>query len=501
MTTMMSLPPPSVPPPDRPDRPAADDLHLVRLVLGLTADSREVRSGWLFAALPGARTDGRRFIPDAIRRGARVILAHPDTVLPDDAGDDVMLVTDANPRHRFARLAAAFHGRQPAMIAAVTGTNGKTSTVQFARQIWQSEGLSAASLGTLGLCAPGLPAIGTLTTPDPLVLHAALADLVDARVTHLAMEASSHGLDQHRLDGVRVRVAAFTNLSRDHLDYHGTMAAYWAAKRRLFTELLEPTGTAVINADADQAAELIAACTARGQQVLSCGRAGRDITLVSVNPQLDGLHLRLVVLGRSYDVRLPLVGLFQADNALCALGIAIASGSDPARAVGALEGLTGVRGRLEQVAVHPAGAPVFVDYAHTPDALTTVLTALRPHVDGRLVVVFGCGGDRDPGKRPQMGAAVQGLADLAIVTDDNPRTEDPAAIRAAVLAAAPGALEVGDRAEAIRHAVGQLRGGDILVVAGKGHEQGQIVGAEVRPFDDATQARHAVAALTKGEGS
>ena len=478
---------------------AADDRALASGLPGLTADSRQVGPGWLFAALEGRSVDGHTFIPAAIGAGAAVILARPGTALPEGA-DGVRLITDREPRCRFARLAAAHFGRQPSVIAAVTGTNGKTSTVQFVRQLWQAEGRAAASLGTLGVVAPGLALSGTLTTPDPMVLHAVLADLVETGVTHAALEASSHGLDQCRLDGMDVAIAAFTQLSRDHLDYHGSEQAYWQAKRRLFDDVLAPDGVAVINADAPQAAELEAVAAARGQSVIMYGRAGRDVRIVETTPHLDGLSVRLTVQGRAFQVSLPLVGAFQAHNAACALAIALASGSEPAVAVPALESLTGVPGRLELAAKHPAGAPVFVDYAHTPDALESVLTALRPPVRRRLLVVFGCGGDRDRGKRPLMGQVVANAADAAIVTDDNPRTEDPAAIRAAVLAACPDAMEIGDRGEAIRAAVGMLGGGDVLVIAGKGHEQGQTVGTEVRPFDDVIEARRAMAELAGDPG-
>ena len=466
-------------------------------IVGLTADSREVRPGYLFAALPGTRADGRRYIPEAMANGAVAILAPTGTALPPFA-TGVTLITDDVPRRRFAQLAAAFFGTQPRIIAAVTGTNGKTSTAHFSRQIWERCGHVSASLGTLGVTAPGFDRSGALTTPDPVALHGQLADLAAAGVTHLAMEASSHGLDQYRLDGVAVGIAAFTNLSRDHLDYHGSLSAYWAAKRRLFSDILVAGGTTVFNADTPQAADLAEIGASRGQRLLSFGRAGRDIRVERSVPLLHGTALSLSVRSQSFEVELPLVGAFQAQNAVCALGIAVASGIEPEQAVEALTALRGVRGRLELVARHPNGAPVFVDYAHTPEALETVLTALRPHVGGRLVAVFGCGGDRDRGKRPVMGATVRRLADHAIVTDDNPRGEPPAAIRAAALAAIPEAEEIGDRAEAIRAAVRGLHPGDILVIAGKGHEQGQIVGDEIRPFDDAEEAVRAVAELEGG---
>ncbi|NNG04335.1 MAG: UDP-N-acetylmuramoyl-L-alanyl-D-glutamate--2,6-diaminopimelate ligase [Inquilinus sp.] len=469
-------------------------LHGLPEITGLTADSRAVEPGFLFAALPGSQADGRDFIGAAIAKGAIAILAPAGTVLPDYAGA-ATLITDDRPRRRFALIAAAFHGSQPATIAAITGTNGKTSTAHFTRQIWERLGHRAASLGTLGITAPGLENYGALTTPDPAALHASLADLAAAGVTHLAMEASSHGLDQYRLDGVRVTAAGFTNLSRDHLDYHGTMEAYLAAKGRLFDEVLAPGGTAVLNADAPESSALAARARAAGRRVSTYGVAGEAIRLDDAVPQADGLALGLTIEGRRYSANLPLVGTFQVANALCALGLVLADDVAPAAAVEALGHLQGVRGRLEQVARHPNGAPVYVDYAHTPDALETVLKALRPHTVGRLVCVFGCGGDRDPGKRPLMGATVAQLADRPIVTDDNPRTEDPAAIRAATLAACPGAREIGDRAGAIRSAIAGLAPDDVLIIAGKGHETGQIVGEEVHPFDDAEHARAAAAGL------
>ncbi|MEE8272293.1 MAG: UDP-N-acetylmuramoyl-L-alanyl-D-glutamate--2,6-diaminopimelate ligase [Alphaproteobacteria bacterium] len=463
-------------------------------ITGLTADSREVGPGFLFAALPGARADGRAFIGQAVRNGAVVVLAPTGSTLPDGM-TGVRLITDDRPRRRFAAIAAAFYCRQPATIAAVTGTNGKTSTANFTRQIWESLGHRAASLGTLGITAPGMDDYGALTTPDPVALHASLADLAAAGITHLAMEASSHGLDQYRLDGVRVGAAGFTNLSRDHLDYHGTMEAYLGAKSRLFDEVLQPGGTAVLNADAPETVALAARVTGAGHTVMTYGARGRAIRLDDATPLVQGLRLKLQVMDRPLSLVLPLVGGFQAQNALCALGLVLAGGADPVDATGALSVLRGVRGRLELAARHPNGAPIYVDFAHTPDALATVLSALRPHAAARLVAVFGCGGDRDQGKRPVMGRTVRQLADRAIVTDDNPRTEDPAAIRAAVLAACPDAAEIGDRGEAIRTAIAGLAPDDVLVIAGKGHETGQIVGEDVHPFDDAECARAAAIEL------
>jgi UDP-N-acetylmuramoyl-L-alanyl-D-glutamate--2,6-diaminopimelate ligase len=465
---------------------------------GLTADSREVKPGWLFAALPGSRADGRAFIPEAVRHGATVILAPLGTALPAGCRG-VRLITDAEPRRLFARIAAAFFGLQPATTVAVTGTNGKTSVVAFTRQIWQRLGCRAASLGTLGVVAPGLEEPGSLTTPDPVALHARLAELAASGVTHLALEASSHGLAQFRLDGLALVAAGFTNLGRDHLDYHGSRAAYFKAKARLFRELLGTHGVVVVNRDDESGAVIAEMCAGRGQRVVSYGSPGHaepcDIEIVAVRPMPDALDLSIRLEGKPYRLTLPLVGRFQAENALCALGLVLATGGEPLAALGALESLKPVRGRLELAGRHPSGAPVFVDYAHTPDALAAALDALRPHAAGRLAVVFGCGGDRDTGKRPLMGGIAARLADRVIVTDDNPRSEPPAAIRAAILAASPGATEIGDRGEAICAGVDALGPGDVLLIAGKGHEQGQTIGEHVRPFDDATVARAALAAL------
>ncbi|WP_431855477.1 UDP-N-acetylmuramoyl-L-alanyl-D-glutamate--2,6-diaminopimelate ligase [Azospirillum sp.] len=472
------------------------DHHQVRDidVTGLTADSRAVQPGFVFAALPGTKADGRAFIEGALAKGAVAVLAPPGTTLP--AGSAAVLIEDEQPRLAFARMAAAFHGRQPETVVAVTGTNGKTSTVQFARQLWTALGHRAAALGTLGITGPGVDKYGAMTTPDPVLLHKTLAEVAEAGVDHLAMEASSHGLDQFRLDGVRVSAAGFTNLTRDHLDYHGSMEAYAEAKAQLFGRVLSPGGGAVLNADSPEFSALAEICTQRGHRLFGYGFAGRELTVRSVEPMPHGQRLHLTVLGREHTVELPLVGRFQAWNALCALGLVLATGSDADKAIEALAALDGVKGRMQHVATHPNGAPVFVDFAHTPDALETVLTALRPHAAGKLVVVFGCGGDRDRGKRPVMAELAGRLADRVIVTDDNPRTEDPASVRAEVLAGYREAEEIGDRHAAIRAAVRGLAPDDVLVIAGKGHEQGQIVGTEVRPFDDAAEARAAVAEIT-----
>ncbi|HMA51409.1 MAG TPA: UDP-N-acetylmuramoyl-L-alanyl-D-glutamate--2,6-diaminopimelate ligase [Magnetospirillaceae bacterium] len=458
-------------------------------IAGLTADSRAVKPGDLFAALPGGSADGRSFIEDAIARGAVAVLAPAGTVLEDKRA---VLVTDDNPRRRFALMAAKFFGRQPATMVAVTGTNGKTSVANFTRQIWSLLELPAASFGTVGLVSPQRNEAGTLTTPDPVALHRLLAELADEGVTHAAFEASSHGLDQYRLDGVSLSAAAFTNLTRDHLDYHGDMDGYWQAKRRLFAELLPDWGTVVVNADTEQAEDIKALAQGRGQRVIGFGTVGEDIRILKVAPAAAGQEISLSVLGRRYDLLLPLAGDFQVFNAACALGLVIATGGDVHLATLALEKLQGVPGRLQLVAQNARGAAIYVDYAHTPDGLETALRALKPHTKGRLIALFGCGGDRDPGKRPMMGAIAARLSDYAIVTDDNPRTEDAADIRAQVMVGCPNAEEIGDRRSAIRAAVAMAEEGDVVVLAGKGHESGQIVGSTVLPFDDADEARKAV---------
>jgi len=459
-------------------------------ITGLAADSRKVRPGYLFMAVPGARADGRAFAADAAARGARAILA-PVGTAPDSLPDGVAVVLDETPRRAFARLAARFFGAQPARTAAVTGTSGKTSVVDFIRQLWRLLGLPAASLGTLGLIAPGMRRAGALTTPDPVQLHRDLARLAEAGIDRVALEASSHGLDQHRLDGVRVSTAVFTNFSRDHLDYHASLEDYLNAKLGLFRRVLTPGGVAVINADDPAGERVDAAARAAGHTVWRFGRSGRasEIAIESIEPAADGQAVSFRLFGRPHRTRLAFAGEFQALNALAALAAVAAEERDPDTAAACLEGLRGVRGRLELAARTRSGAPIYVDYAHKPGALAAALEALRPSVQGRLIVVLGAGGDRDPGKRGEMGAVADRLADLAIVTDDNPRTEDPAAIRAAILSACPGAVEIADRKEAIAAGIDSLRAEDALLVAGKGHETSQIEGAESRPFDDRAVAR------------
>lgn len=465
----------------------------VKNLKGLTNDSRAVKKGYLFAALPGSKADGCKFIEDAIRNGAAAILAPEGTSLP--AGSNITLITDSNPRRRLALLAAEFYGSQPDFIAAVTGTNGKTSTVHFTRDLWKQRGLKAASIGTLGVRGPDMVRSGSLTTPDPVSLQAELADLAAVKVTHLAMEASSIGLHQYRLDGVHVRAAAYTNLSWDHLDYHENMDNYLESKMRLFGEILDPSGTAVLNADAPEFEKISALVKKRGAQILSYGKKASDLRLIDAVATPSGTDLRLEIFGRAYEVSFPVVGSFQLMNALCALGIVISENSSDPQSIEAyvkgLAHLQGPPGRMELVSGHPHAA-VYVDYAHTPDALKTVLEALRVHTSGRLVCLFGCGGDRDRSKRPAMGEIAARLADEVIVTDDNPRSEDPVAIRREILKAAPKAREIDGRGAAIRMAIHSLQSGDVLVIAGKGHEQGQIFSDHTEPFDDVTEARKAI---------
>lgn len=480
-------------------------------IAGLSADSRAILPGFLFAALPGAATDGRAYIPQALENGAVAILAPAGFRLQDWTGgavrDDISVITDPDPRRRLARMAARFHGAQPDTIAAVTGTNGKTSVVSFTRQIWAALGYRAASAGTLGLTAPGMvrgankEAGPGLTTSDPIQLHETLAALKADGVDRLALEASSHGLDQRRLDGVNITAAAFTNLTRDHLDYHRSMTAYRNAKLRLFDTLLKTGGVAVAPGAAPELRAIATLAAERDFRVLTYGRnhdgeAPLHVGYHAATPYGDGWTLSLEVMGQHHDVEFALPGAFQIDNALCALALVIGCGADPATATRTLPRLTGIPGRLEKIVARANGAPVYVDYAHTPDALATVLRALRPHISGRLTVVFGCGGDRDAGKRPEMGAIAERLADHIIVTDDNPRTEDPAAIRTAILETCASGVEIGDRNEAIRTAIAELNAGDCLLIAGKGHETGQIIGEETLPFNDAIAARAAIEGQT-----
>jgi UDP-N-acetylmuramoyl-L-alanyl-D-glutamate--2,6-diaminopimelate ligase len=447
---------------------------------GVATDSRRVKPGDLFVAVTGTHADGLAYVQAAVEAGAVAVMAER---MPQGLPTDIAVVVVKAVRPALAQVAARFYPQQPATIAAVTGTSGKTSVAAFTRQIWSALGHAAASIGTIGVVAPSGEVYGSLTTPDPVDLHRTLDQLAREGVTHLALEASSHGLDQHRLDGVHIQAAAFTNLSHDHLDYHGTRESYLAAKLRLFDELMPSDGAAVVATDGDAAEDVIAAARRRGLAVLTVGRRGDAIRLIQA--EIDGFSQTLEIehQGSRLRVRLPLVGAFQVENALVAAGLAIAGGGDPDAVFSSLEGLKGAKGRLELVG-HRRGAPVFIDYAHKPDALAQTLDALRPYASRQLVVVFGAGGDRDRNKRPMMGAIAAAKADRVIVTDDNPRSEPPAAIRAEILAAVPRALEIGDRAEAIRFAIAGLEAGDVLVIAGKGHESGQIVGDKVLPFTD-----------------
>jgi UDP-N-acetylmuramoyl-L-alanyl-D-glutamate--2,6-diaminopimelate ligase len=462
-------------------------------ITGVTADSRRVQPGFLFAALPGTQVDGREFAMKAVAGGAAAVLAGERI-----QGLVVPLVTSPDPRRAYALAAAQFWGAQPQACIAVTGTNGKTSVANFCRQMFAHARRTSASMGTLGLTVsrPGGPdeqlTPAGLTTPDAADIAELLAKVAGMGVTHFAMEASSHGVDQRRLDGVKLQAAGFLNLTQDHLDYHGTMGAYRAAKLRLFETLLPRGGTAVLNADSDAYPAFAAAAVCAGQSVVSVGEKGQGVRLLSRTLLPEGQRLKLDVHGLAAEVRLPLAGGFQASNALVALGLCMAAGLSADEALAGLETLEGAAGRLQRVGTGPRGGEAYVDYAHTPDGLETVLAALRPHVRGKLIVVFGAGGDRDRGKRPIMGEIAGRLADVAIVTDDNPRSEDPAAIRAEVLAGAKGLKEIGDRREAIREAAALLGDGDILVVAGKGHEQGQKVGDVVHPFDDVVETAKAL---------
>jgi UDP-N-acetylmuramoyl-L-alanyl-D-glutamate--2,6-diaminopimelate ligase len=469
-------------------------------ITGLAVDSREVKDGYLFAALPGTRVHGGEFIQYALRMGASAILTDAEgaRIAADElAASDAALVIAEDPRQTLAFTAALWFGEQPGIVAAVTGTNGKTSVATFLRMIWQELGLEAINLGTTGVEGDYTAPLNH-TTPEPILLHRTLAAACDAGIEFAAMEASSHGLDQRRLDGVQLKAAGFTNFTQDHLDYHESFEEYFDAKAGLFARVLPEEGTAVINIDDARGVDMAAIARARGQTVLTVGRNGADLTLDAQRFDATGQQIRFTFRGRSYMARLNLIGGFQAENVLLAAGLAIACGADPERVFEVLHELKTVRGRMQLAATRQNGAAVFVDYAHTPDAIETALKAMRPHVMGRLIALIGAGGDRDAGKRPLMGAAAAANADLVFVTDDNPRSEDPAVIRSAVMLGAPEAIEVGDRAEAILRAVDALQPGDALLIAGKGHETGQIVGDAILPFDDCEQASVAVAALDGG---
>ncbi|MEP4197446.1 MAG: UDP-N-acetylmuramoyl-L-alanyl-D-glutamate--2,6-diaminopimelate ligase [Aliishimia sp.] len=464
---------------------------------GLAVDSRDVQPGFLFAALPGSRVHGATFIQYALRMGATGILtdtAGAAIAAKEIAAANVALVLSDNPREALARAAALWFGAQPATMIAVTGTNGKTSVSTFVRQIWIELDLAAVNLGTTGVEGAWTAPLKH-TTPEPITLHKALAQAADAGITHAAMEASSHGLDQRRLDGVVLKAAGFTNFTQDHLDYHETFDAYFDAKAALFARVLPEDGIAVVNIDDPRGLDMLAIATARGQGVITVGRVGADLHLAGQRMDATGQDLRFSYGGKTYQTRLNLIGDFQAENVLLAAALVIACGAEPGDVFDALPYLVTVRGRMQLAATRDTGAAVFVDYSHTPDAIETALKAMRPHVMGRLIAIVGAGGDRDAGKRPLMGQAAAQNADMVFVTDDNPRSEDPALIRAAVMQGCPEATEIADRAEAILRAVDALGPGDALLIAGKGHESGQIIGDDVLPFDDVEQASIAVSAL------
>jgi UDP-N-acetylmuramoyl-L-alanyl-D-glutamate--2,6-diaminopimelate ligase len=458
-------------------------------ITGVTSDSRKVAPGMVFVAVPGNKADGASYAADAARRGAAAIIAAKRASVSVD-GAPVFLVDD--PRLALAKLAARIFPRQPETMVAVTGTSGKTSVAAFIRQIWEQVGHAAASIGTTGVVAPGRNEYGSLTTPDPVELHKLLTELADAGVTHASMEASSHGLDQRRLDGVRLAAGGFTNLGRDHMDYHPTVEDYHRAKLRLFDTLLPKGAPAVIFADDRWSKPTIDAAKTAGLDVLTVGRHGDFLTLKRVEHERFRQRAEIFSGGELHEIDLPLAGDFQIYNALVAAGLAAATGTSVGKALAALEHLKGAPGRLDLAGTTRDGAPVYVDYAHKPEALENVLASVRPFTTGRVVVVFGCGGDRDKGKRPIMGEIATRLADLVIVTDDNPRSEEPATIRREILAAAPGAIEIGDRHEAIEEAVAALHAGDTLIVAGKGHEEGQTIGGQTFPFSDHEEVRKAL---------
>ena len=453
-------------------------------VTGFAIDHRKVVRGSVFGAFKGAIFNGEDFIGQAVERGAVAVVAGPDAEVAD-----VPLLADPEPRRLFADLAAKFYAPFPETVVAVTGTNGKTSTVEMTRQIWRMSGHRSASIGTLGVTTSDDQVKTGLTTPDIVTFLNNMAGLKRMGISHVAYEASSHGLDQHRAEGVALSAAAFTNFSRDHLDYHETMEAYFAAKMRLFERLL-PTGRpAVIWTDDPKSGEVAERSRRAGHEVVTVGRSGQTIKLVEQKPTALGQTLILEHGGKSHRLALPLIGAYQAANVLTAAGLVLATGGTWADTFSAMQRLAPVRGRLERAVISRGGVPVYIDYAHTPDALEAAIAALRPHVEGRLITVFGAGGDRDQGKRPEMGRVATQLSDVVIVTDDNPRSEDPATIRSAIMAAAPRATEVAGRREAISEAIRIARAGDIVLVAGKGHETGQIIGDKVLPFDDALVAR------------
>lgn len=454
------------------------------MVSGFAIDNRKVAPGTVFGAFQGARVNGEDFIPDAVRAGAVAVVARPEAKV-----EGAIHIAHDNPRRLFAQLAARYFAPFPDVTVAVTGTNGKTSTVELVRQLWRMLGHHSASIGTLGVTTSVDQVSTGLTTPDIVTFLANMSGLKREGITHAAFEASSHGLAQYRTEGLPVSVGAFTNLSRDHLDYHGDMDSYFEAKMRLFDEVVAPQGTAVVWADDEWSDKVLQRATKRGLRVLSVGVQGQALRLANRTPTQLGQTLEVEADGKLYKVNLPLIGAYQAANALTAAGLAIAGGEDVGKVLELLGRVQPVRGRLERAVISKAGAPVYVDYAHTPDGLRAAIEALRPHTRGKLIALFGAGGDRDAGKRPQMGRVAAELADQVIVTDDNPRSEEPSSIRAAIMAGAPGAEEIGGRRDAIAAAIGRAGADDIVLLAGKGHEQGQIIGDRVLPFDDVTVAR------------
>ena len=462
-------------------------------ITGITADSREIVAGNLFAALPGVEMDGAKFIPQAEARGAAAVLSAPgvETALPQ--------IVDAKPRQRLSTMAASFYAGQPEVIAGITGTNGKTSTARFISELWSLLGKSAGSLGTIGAVAKNFSQPLIHTTPDPVTLHQTLHAMTNSGVTHLAMEVSSHGLAQFRADGVGFSVAAFTNISQDHLDYHKDFTEYFDAKLRLFADLVPTTGAIAVNMDGKGAFDVCKVAEKRQLRLITTGAQGNDIKLLDATPHQSGQSIKVAAGGREWVLDVSLIGAFQIENALLAAGVVIAAGNSEEEVIPLLASLSGVPGRMEHVA-DVQGGSVYVDYAHTPDAVETALKAIRPHTRARIIAIIGAGGDRDKEKRPLMGKAAADNADTVIVTDDNPRMEDPAVIRAAVLKGCPAAQEIGDRKEAIEAGVKLIGNGDVLVIAGKGHETGQSRGGEVTPFDDAAIARAAAKRRTEEIG-
>lgn len=469
-------------------------------IFGIAADSREVKRGYLFVALPGLIYNGADFIDDAIDAGASAILSIPKYKNNNNNNNNaVVWITNKYPSKIFPKIVSKFFNLQPENIAAVTGTNGKTSVSLFTQQIWEKLDIKAASLGTLGIQSDNYQKYTGLTTPDPIMIHRSLSDLYNLGVNHVVIEASSHGLDQRRLDGLNISASAFTNLTHDHLDYHKTEAEYLNAKKRLFSDLMRPSSTAVINIDSPFASEIQEICISKSHKIITVGKSESNIRLLNQRTSLTGQKIAVVYEEKIYEISLPLVGHFQAINALMAVGLVIGCGGNAVHALETLSQLQPVRGRMELAGRHPNGATIFVDYAHTPDALKTVLQALKPHTKNELKVIFGCGGNRDKAKRKIMGKLACNLADQVYVTDDNPRSENPSMIRNEILKECPGGHDVGERLGAIKNAVSDLKPGDILLIAGKGHEQGQVIGNNVINFDDVSVVCSTILALEKDE--